>query len=227
MILTIDSSTNIASVSLTHDGEFLYYAVLDDGKTHSQKLMLMIDECFKKSGHTPQDMDAFAAVAGPGSFTGLRIGLAAVQGMAYPLNKPCISISTLDAMAFGAGEFSGLIVPLIDARNTQAYSAVYNAENSFKKIISDGAGPVKDIAKEVAKYKHNALFIGDGALKNHDIIAEVLGENALFFEKEENYTAAKGAAYLAQKYFNEKKLITPRELIPYYFRNTSAKKKFT
>ena len=95
MILTIDSSTNIASVSLIHDGEVLYYSFLDDGKTHSQKLMPMIAECFEKSGYTPEGMDAFAAVAGPGSFTGLRIGIAAIQGLAYAAKKPCIKIPAI------------------------------------------------------------------------------------------------------------------------------------
>jgi tRNA threonylcarbamoyladenosine biosynthesis protein TsaB len=226
MILTVDSSTNIASVSLADDGDILYYAFSDDGKTHSQKLMPMIDECFVKSGCAPNDMDAFAAITGPGSFTGLRIGIAAVQGLAYAAKKPCIGVPALEAMAFGAGEFGGLIVPLIDARNAQAYSAVFDVRAGCKKVIADGAGPVEDMVRKVHKLKTDTLFIGDGARINREIIRARMKNRAFFLEGDKNYTAGHGATYLAQKYLDEGKLIRPEELVPYYFRDTSAKKKF-
>ena len=110
-------------------------------------------------------MDAFAVIAGPGSFTGLRIGIAAIQGLAYSAKKPCIAVPALEAMAYGADEFDGLVVPLIDARNAQAYSAAFDADNGLYKIMDDCAGPVEDIVKEVSKHKVNTLFIGDGAQK--------------------------------------------------------------
>ncbi len=226
MILTVDSSTNIASVSLIHNGDILYSFFIDDGKTHSQKLMPMIDECFKASGYGPQDMDVFAVISGPGSFTGLRIGIATVQGLAYSSSKPCIAITALDAMAYGAKKFEGLIAPLIDARNTQAYYAVYDGTNSLKKIINDTAGPIEQIVNELSTLNRNVFFIGDGATKNSDIINSAFSKSTQFLEIGNDYTTLKGAALLAQKYFDENNTVKPRDLIPYYFRDTSAKKKF-
>ena len=226
MILTVDSSTNIASVSLTHDGEILYSHFINGGKTHSQKLMPMIDECFKKTGNSPKNTDAFAAIAGPGSFTGLRIGIAAIQGLAYASKKPCISISALDAMACGAKPFDGLIAPLIDARNAQAYSSVYDGNNSLKKVMEDSAGSVEKLAKAMSSLNQNVLFLGDGAYKNKELILTILGERAFFLNEKESYTTSNGAALLAQLYYDTHKTVDPKDLIPYYFRDTSAKKKF-
>jgi tRNA threonylcarbamoyladenosine biosynthesis protein TsaB len=225
MILTVDSSTNIASVSVVEGGRILYYKISDEGKTHSQKLMPMIDECFKEIGKSPHDMDAFAAVSGPGSFTGLRIGIAAIQGLAYASGKECIAVGALDAMAYGAKKFNGIIVPLIDARNAQVYSAVFDG-HSLKKIKQDDAGDVSQLARDISVLGSDALFIGDGAFKNRELIISSFEGNAFFLDKDENYTAALGAAVLAEKYYDAKKGVPPRELLPYYIRETSAKKKF-
>jgi tRNA threonylcarbamoyladenosine biosynthesis protein TsaB len=100
MILTVDSSTKAASVALIDDGKIIYSSFLNDGRTHSQKLMPMVKECLNTTGINAMDMDAFAAIVGPGSFTGLRIGIAAIQGLAYTAKKQCIAISTLDALAY-------------------------------------------------------------------------------------------------------------------------------
>lgn len=226
MILTVDSSTNIASVSLIDNGNIIYSNYINDGKTHSQKLMPMIDECFIKTNLSPIDMDAFAVVSGPGSFTGLRIGIAAIQGLAYSASKPCVSVTSLDAMAYGADSFDGLIVPLIDARNAQAYSASYDSSNLLEKIISDNAGPVELIARELSSFGKDVLFLGDGAYKNKEIILDILGTRAVFLDEDNSYTTLKGASILAQRYYDENKTVNPRELMPYYFRDTSAKKKF-
>ncbi len=226
MILTVDSSTNTACVSLTESGDILYYKAINDGKTHSQKLLPMIDICFQETNTSPQDVAAFAAVIGPGSFTGLRIGIAAIQGLAYTSGKPCIAISTLDAMAYGARDKGGIIVPMIDARNAQVYSAAYDSEDGMNKVSEDNAGPAAEISEAMKSFNKDVFFIGDGAYKNRELILESFGESANFLDESANYTAGKGAAYLAKKYFDEGKTITPAKLIPYYLRDTSAKKKF-
>ena len=226
MILTVDSSTNIASVSVIERGRILYSKISNEGKTHSQKLMPMIDVCFKEIGKTPNDMDAFAAVSGPGSFTGLRIGIAAIQGLAYAAGKECIAVGALDAMAYGAKSFDGVIVPLIDARNAQVYSAVFDGQG-LQKIRDDDAGDVSLLMHSISKLGHDALFIGDGAYKNREAIISSYEGNAFFLDADENYTAASGAAILSEKYYDGKKGVSPRELLPYYIRETSAKKKFT
>ncbi|MCK5129900.1 MAG: tRNA (adenosine(37)-N6)-threonylcarbamoyltransferase complex dimerization subunit type 1 TsaB [Clostridiales bacterium] len=225
MILTIDTSTKIASVTLINQGRISYHAFLNDNKTHSEKLMPLISECFNMMQLTPQDMDAFAAVVGPGSFTGLRIGIATIQGLAFSTQKPCIAVSALDALAHSVDSFDGLIVPLIDARNAQAYSAIYDGANSHLKITDDMAKSVKTIAEDIRKMKRKAIFVGDGANVNHDIIIDILGSDAHFSEEQQDYTAAKSAAQLAQTKYDNKDTLLPANLVPYYFRNTSAKKK--
>ena len=186
--------------------------------------MPLVDDCFKSTGLKPSDMDAFATVSGPGSFTGLRIGLATVQGLAYSEKKPCIALNTMDVLAHNIIHFDGLIVPLIDARNAQAYSAVYDGMARYKKIIADMAKLVADIAKEVKQHQRKTLFLGDGALINRDTLSDIMGEYALFAPAYLNNQTAQTAAFLAQIKYDKRKTITPNELVPYYFRASSAKK---
>ena len=225
MILTIDSSTKMASITLIDSGTISYHAFLNDNRTHSEKLMPLVDECFKMMELSPQDIDAFAAIVGPGSFTGLRIGIATIQGLAYSTKKPCIGINALDALAHSVDSFDGLIVPLIDARNAQAYSSIYDGDNNYLKIADDMAKLVEDIAQDIKKMGKKAIFIGDGALNNREIIVNVLGDRAHFTSEQQDYKTAKSAAYLAEAKFLKGDTVSPSKIIPYYFRNTSAKKK--
>lgn len=226
MILTVDSSTKAASVALIDDSKIIYSSFLNDGRTHSQKLMLMVDECFRTTNVKPKDIDAFAAIVGPGSFTGLRIGIAAIQGLAYTTKKDCIAISTLDALANNVPHFDGLVVPMIDARNAQAYSAIYDGTNSLIKIADDMAKPVIEIAEDVKASGRKAIFLGCGAKVNHEIIIDVLGDNAVFAPEYLNYQTAATASVMAEKKFLRGEIVSPEKLLPYYFRETSAKKKF-
>ncbi len=224
MILTLDSSMMCASVALIDDGKIIYSSFLNDGRTHSQKLMPMVCECFNATGYSAQDINAFAAIAGPGSFTGLRIGIAAIQGIAYTSKKPCIAINSLDALANNITCFKGVIVPLIDARNAQAYSAIYDGLN-LNKISDDMAKPVKDIAEQVKDMNTDAIFLGCGANVNKDIIIDILGDNAFFAPEHLNFQNAKTAALIAQKKYDNNQTINPRQLVPYYLREVSAKKR--
>ena len=176
MILTLDSSEFSASVSLINDGKIIYSSFLNDGRTHSQKLMPQVSDSFKSTGVKISDVDAFACSVGPGSFTGLRIGIAAIQGLAYTNKKNCIAINTLDAMSLNIPHFPGLVVPMIDARNEQAYSAIYNGANDLKRVSVDMAKEVFQIAEDVKKLGRDAIFIGSGAVKNKKTIMDILEE---------------------------------------------------
>lgn len=226
MILTLDSSSKTASVALIDDGKILYSSFLNDGRTHSQKLMPQVDECFKATGFLPKDIDSFAAVIGPGSFTGLRIGVATIQGIAYSMKKECIALNTLDVLAHNISHFDGLIVPLIDARNAQAYCAVYDCTRNYKKVMDDMAKKVSEIAQDVKKLGKNAFFLGDGATINRNIIEDIMEKNAFFAPQNMNYQNAQTASILAQIKYDKGETIPPDKLIPYYYRQTSAKKKF-
>ena len=214
----------MASVTLIDNGVVSYYGFLNDNRTHSEKLMPLISECFSMMELTPQDIKAFACVTGPGSFTGLRIGIGTVQGMAYATGKKCIGVTALDALANSVVGFDGVIVPLIDARNAQAYSAIYDSK-SCDKIAPDMAKEVSEIALDVKAMKRSAIFVGDGAEKNHDAIVSILGDKAHFSDEQQAYSTAKSAAFLAEQKYINGEMLEPQYLLPYYFRNTSAKKR--
>ena len=123
-ILAVDTSANVAAAALVSGGKLLAESMLNNKTTHSEKLMPMIDFVLKNSGMDITDIDLFAVANGPGSFTGLRIGVSTVKGLAHAVNKPIVGISTLAGLAYNLFETDGLISPIMDARRSQVYNAV-------------------------------------------------------------------------------------------------------
>ncbi len=121
LILAFETSAKSASVALSMDGKLLGESYQNTGLTHSQTLMVMAQDLLKQCGYGPQDLDAVAVAAGPGSFTGVRIGVAAAKGLAWGLEKPCYGVSTLESMALGLGAYDGTVCPVMDARRSQVY----------------------------------------------------------------------------------------------------------
>ena len=130
-ILAIDTSGPVASAAVWEDGVVRAEMVLNVGLTHSQTIMPAVDAVLRACDWTCADMDVFAAVAGPGSFTGVRIGVCAVKGMAHALAKPCVQVHALEALAMQARGFAGAICPILDARRDQVYSAAFRFEQGF------------------------------------------------------------------------------------------------
>ncbi|HEX9062575.1 MAG TPA: tRNA (adenosine(37)-N6)-threonylcarbamoyltransferase complex dimerization subunit type 1 TsaB, partial [Clostridia bacterium] len=122
-ILALDSSSLVASVAITEDKKLLGEYNVNNGLTHSKNLMPMLTELMKTLGLKPSDIDMYAASIGPGSFTGIRIGVTSIKAMAYATGKPVASVPTLDALAYNAEGFDGVICPIMDARNNQVYTA--------------------------------------------------------------------------------------------------------
>lgn len=155
------------------------------GLTHSRTLLPMADDLLKNLELAPGDIDAFAASIGPGSFTGIRIGVATVQGMAFALDKPCYGVSTLEAMAWNASHIGGLICSVMDARRNQVYNALFRMEDGkMVRLTEDRAIDLEYLFNEI-KGKH-LLLVGDGAelcynwLNNKDVSAVMLPENIRF-----------------------------------------------
>ena len=164
-ILALESSARAASCAVLADGEVLASAWQATGLTHSRTLLPMAEDMLKNCELSVQDMDAIAVAAGPGSFTGLRIGAAAVKGLAWAAEKPCVPVSTLEAMAWPLAHLEGLIVCAMDARRQQIYNAVFLAEGGvLTRLREDRAVSLAEAAGDLAEMDDGPMYIvGDGA----------------------------------------------------------------
>lgn len=171
-ILAVDTAGKTAGVALMQDGRLLYEVYFDGGLTHSETLLPLIDTCLKLCGLTCADIDLFGVNAGPGSFTGLRIGLAAVKGLAFPRNTPCAPVSTLEALAAGhVGQ--GTVLCALDARRGQVYSAAFDLA-THARLLEDDARAAGSLA-DFVKLQKAPLFVGDGAYLCYNIYSEAEG----------------------------------------------------
>lgn len=197
LILAIDTATKIGSVALYEDktgiiGEINLYVKVN----HSNVIMKAVDSLFDLSGYTIKDVDKIAVTTGPGSFTGIRIGVAIAKGLAYSLEKPIIGINELDVLAETGEEREGLIVPLIDARKERVYYSQYKYEN--RKLVRKEEykdGELRDILEKLKGEK--VVFIGDGAIVNQELIKEIMGEDNIVFSKANSIPRAAMAAQMA------------------------------
>ena len=160
-ILAVDTAGKTLGVALLQDDRLKYECYLDGGMTHSETLMPLVDHCLKLCGLTCADIDLFGVNAGPGSFTGLRIGLAAVKGLAFAANTPCAGVSTMAALAYGVcGE--GTVIGAQDARRGQVYWAGFDLA-THARLTPDAAEPVTALETFVKECKKPLIFVGDGA----------------------------------------------------------------
>lgn len=220
LILAIDTATKIGSVALYDDGvgivgEINLYVKIN----HSNVIMKSIDSLFDLSGYTIKDVDKIAVTTGPGSFTGIRIGVAIAKGLAYSLKKPIIGINELDVLAETGEEREGLIVPLIDARKERVYYSQYKYEN--RKLVRKTEykdGELRDILTNLKGEK--VVFIGDGALVNQELIKEIMREENIIFSKVNSIPRAAMAAQMALQHEDDN-IYT---LEPFYLNKSQAER---
>ena len=163
-ILAIDSSATTAGCAIYRDGRPLAHCLEKSGLTHSQTLLPLIDRVLKEAELSISDIDRIAVSVGPGSFTGIRIGISTVKGIAFTNKIPCIEVSTLDAIAYGASELNGYIASVMDARREQVYNALYKVNDGVvEKLTEDRAIAIAELAQEIAKLDGDVWFCGDGA----------------------------------------------------------------
>lgn len=163
LILAIDTSSSTATTALIENGSLLVEYTQNSGRTHSQRLMPMIDEMFKSCGKKPEDVDLYACAAGPGSFTGLRIGATAVKAMAQVFDKPIAAIPTLDALAYNLYNYDGLLCPMLDAQRGAVYSALYKWENNkLIKIEDYRVIDAKELVDKLTAFNQKVAILGDG-----------------------------------------------------------------
>lgn len=164
LLLAFETSAKAASVALFDGQTLIAEQYQNTGLTHSQTLMVMAEDLLKQCGFTPRDVGGAAVAAGPGSFTGIRIGMAAAKGFAWGGEIPCWGVSTLESMAYHLGLSHGLICPVMDARRNQVYNALFTAENGeIRRIREDRAISLSDLAEELKGQTMPIFLVGDGA----------------------------------------------------------------
>lgn len=224
LTLAVETSGLTASAAVVENGRVISELNLQHGKTHSQKIVPMLKTMLGIIDKDFKDIDLFAASTGPGSFTGLRIGVVTIKGLAYSLNKPVCGISTLDSMAFLVPDYEGVISPMLDARNNQVYTALYRKTNGRIEKLQPEQGILIDEWIGKLKSFDKIMILGDGAPLHHEKMKNALGDGvtmapaALFFPR------AASTAILAEQAYYENKAMSPFDLKPMYVRKSQAER---
>ena len=173
LILAFETSAKAGSAALMDDSKLLGESYNNTGLTHSQTLLTMAEDLLKSCGYTPKDVTAVAVAAGPGSFTGVRIGVAAAKGFAWGGELPCYGVSTLEAMAKQMGLWQGYICPVMDARRSQVYNALFHAEKGqLRRVCDDRAISLADLGAELEKLAEPIFLVGDGSILCYNTLSE-------------------------------------------------------
>ena len=219
-ILALETSAKSVSTAVVENGAPLAYAYQCTGLTHSRTLMPMVYAMLKNAELTLGDMDAVAVAAGPGSFTGLRIGIAAVKGLAWAADKPCLGVSTLEAMAQNLAHMDGLLVCAMDARRNQVYNALFEAKSGvLTRLTPDRAIAVAELAEELRGETRRLLVLGDGGRLCRDGLAQ-LGVESELAPAQLLYQNAVGVGLAAE----HGTPVSAQELAPVYLRISQAER---
>lgn len=223
-ILALDSSGLTASVAVVEDEQILCEYTMNYKKTHSQTLLPMLDEAVKMTELSLETIDAIAVAAGPGSFTGLRIGSATAKGLGLALDKPLIHIPTVDAMAYRFFGFRGLICPIMDARRGQVYTGIYRFEETFETVVPQMAEDITVLAERLNSYGERVVFLGDGVSVYKEKLEEVMKVPYMLAPAHMNRQSAAAVGALGLVYAKEGKLENARDHQPDYLRMSQAER---
>ncbi|MBR2937384.1 MAG: tRNA (adenosine(37)-N6)-threonylcarbamoyltransferase complex dimerization subunit type 1 TsaB [Oscillospiraceae bacterium] len=224
MILAFETSAKAASVALLDGGILLGESYQNTGLTHSQTLLSMAEELLKTCGKTPADVTAVAVANGPGSFTGVRIGVAAAKGFAWGKEIPCYGVSTLEAMARNLGVWEGTVVPAMDARRNQTYTAIFRAEDGkLRRMVDDCAISVEELGEKLIYCKKPIFLVGDGAVLCYNMLKDRVPGLVLPPEHRRHQRAA-GVALLAQELMDAGVAGDGASLTPNYLRLSQAER---
>ncbi len=224
LIFGIDTCCNAATAALLEDDRLVAQTIINSGKTHSQKMMPQIEQMFQQAEKKVEDVDCFAAAVGPGSFTGVRIGVATVKAMAQAVQKPCVAVSTLHGLANNLSVFDGIICPILDARREQVYNALFRGGRSLERLCQDRALGVEELLRELKEESAPILFCGDGVPVFREKILEVLGEKAMFAPIMQNMNLGASVAEIGLAMAKQGKTVEYGELVPQYVRLSQAER---
>jgi len=227
-ILGIETSTRTGSVALMDEERLIAEYTLNLSQTHTSRLMPAIDQVLKDACITINQVDGIAVSLGPGSFTGLRIGISTAKGLAQALSKPIVGIPTLDGLAFNLPYTTGIICPILDARKGEVYAALYESPDGNLKRLSDyvvcGPGKLMD---ELQKFSASTIiFLGDGVERYGGLITKSLGKSALFAPKAMRLASAGSIAELGLKKLKGSEGTNLFKVRPLYLRLSDAELKW-
>ena len=224
-ILMIDTSGPACGVAVMKDGSIVCELQLTSGKTHSQRVMPMVDQALNMCEMQVSDVDLFGVVVGPGSFTGVRIGVSSVKALAHAAGKPCIGVDALEALAANVSGFDGVVCPILDARAQQVYGAMFECGMPPVRLMEDEAEKLSLFLDRVEATGKNALFLGDGVAPLKNAIIERLGEKAHFAPAQHLGLRAASACALAAEYAKDESNIKDcMTLLPLYLRAPQAER---
>lgn len=230
-VLALDSSGLVASVAVVEDdglnGNLMAEYTVNYKKTHSQTLLPMLDEIVKMIELDLKTVDAIAVAAGPGSFTGLRIGSATAKGLGLALDKPLVAVPTVDGLAYNLYGTDRIICPLMDARRNQVYTGIYEFRNNGLNVIeSQMAVSIEEIAEKLCALGREVIFLGDGVPVFRKRLEEELmaGQKFSFAPAHLNKQRAGAVGALALQYLKEGKTQTAAEHQPDYLRLSQAER---
>lgn len=221
-ILAIDTSGPVAGVCVLRDGEVGYEAAAVNRMTHSVSLMPMVEQALQLSGLDIGDMDLLACTVGPGSFTGVRIGVSVLKGIAHGLGKPCVPVDALEALAAGLALTGQIICPIQDARAGQVYGAAFESGMPPKRLMPDVAMKLEEYVDTIKPLGDRFVFVGDGVKPHRDALVKLLSDRAVFPPASASFLRPSSVAMLAQAYCD--KAVDYLQLQPLYLRAPQAER---
>jgi len=226
-ILAVDSSAVTASAAVYENERIISEGFVNNGLTHSQTLLPITDGVVENAGLSYDDIDLFAVTVGPGSFTGVRIGVSTVKGLAFAKEKSCVAVSSLEAIAFGCDWFNGVVCCAMDARRNQVYNALFKAENGvLTRLCDDRAIAIDELLKELDEQYPDAPVIisGDGAALVYN---SAENERCLLAPQNVRYVRGSFVAKAAQIQVESGKICSADELNPVYLRMSQAERELS
>ncbi len=222
-VLAIDTTTFLGSIAMVDDDILIAAMQLGTEVTYSERLMESIDHLLAGGRWRLADVDLIGVAAGPGSFTGLRIGIATAKGLAVALGKPLVGVSSLEVVAYGAHLFDGTVVAVIDARRDEVYAAAYRFEEGVTRVVMDACvcAP-KELGKRVARIDGPLIAVGDGARRYGEVFREIIGDRLFASDDALNFPHGAYCAALARRWFEKEGGDDVSQLVPHYLRHSDA-----
>ncbi len=218
-LLTIDTSTSACSVALTNNGELVAEYLVNQGKTLTSRILSCVDVVLRGAGLTVDDLEGFGVALGPGAFTGLRVGIATVKGLALATGKPVAGFSSLAMLAMNLPWASHPVCPMFDARKKEVYAGLYDCRDLPLPLVPDCVAPPEAFLDQLTG---PVIFVGEGAVRYRELIVDRLGQSALFAPLSANLPRASAGALLAAAAFARGETDPVALLAPAYIRPSEA-----
>ena len=227
LILALDSTAQVGSVALCQDETLIAEYTLNTGNTHSETLLPMVESVLRIAGYTVDDVELFVCTAGPGSFTGVRIGASTIKGIAFGKNRPCIGVSTLEALALNGVALEGVLCPAMNARRQQVYNALFDCHGtSLSRLCEDRALAITELGEELMReYPDRLVYLmGDGAKLVYDALHETIGARLILLPERLIHQSGYNTAMAGLRLCREGVTTTDAELAPVYLRPSQAER---